>query len=176
MGLNAYSGMLTVVTGLNSLFAIRPTPALRITSILLLAAIWVGVTFSITADAISLLFATLTLMLYFLAPWTSVNLTDYFFVRRGHYAVTHLFTPDGIYGAWGGRGLIAYGVGLVASIPFFVVPDLYVGPAAQAIGGVDIGWLIGLVLSGLTYIVLFRSFDPSREAAAIRESEASLPR
>jgi purine-cytosine permease-like protein len=72
--------------------------------------------------------------------------------------------------------LIAYGVGLAASIPFFVIPDVYVGPAAQAIGGVDMGWLIGLVLSALTYIVLFRSFDPASEAAAIRESEASLPR
>lgn len=174
MGLNAYSGMLTVVTGVNSLFSIRPSPALRMAAILLLAAIWIGVTFSITANAITLLFATLTLMLYFLVPWTSVNLTDYFFVRRGHYAVTHLFTPKGIYGAWGARGLIAYTLGLIASVPFFVVPDVFIGPGARAIGEVDIGWLVGLVLSGTIYWLLSRSYDSRSEAQAILESEASL--
>jgi hypothetical protein len=35
-----------------------------------------------------------------------------------------LFTPDGIYGAWGWRGLTAYTVGLAAEIPFMVLPDL----------------------------------------------------
>ena len=174
MGLNAYSGMLTVVTGLNSLFSIRPSFALRMAAIFLLAALWIVVTFSITANAITLLFATLTLMLYFLVPWTSVNLTDYFFVRRGHYAVTHLFTPNGIYGAWGARGLIAYTLGLVASVPFFVVPDVYIGPGARAIGEVDIGWLVGLLLSGAIYWLLSRSYDPATEAKAILESQASL--
>ena len=27
------------------------------------------------------------LILYFLIPWTAVNLVDYYFVRRGHYAI-----------------------------------------------------------------------------------------
>lgn len=34
-------------------------------------------------------------MLYLLVPWTAVNLTDYFFVRRGHYAIADLFTSNG---------------------------------------------------------------------------------
>jgi purine-cytosine permease-like protein len=174
MGLNAYSGMLTVVTALNSLFEVRPSPQLRIAAILAVAAAWITATFAITGNAIALLFATLTIMLYLLVPWTSVNLVDYFFVRRGRYAITHLFRADGIYGAWGARGLMAYAVGFVATLPFFVLPDVYTGPAARALGGVDIGWLVGLAVSGGIYFLLCRSLDVAHENAAIEASEREL--
>ena len=176
MGLNAYSGMLTVVTALNSLLDVHPSPRLRIMSILAVAACWIAITFAITANAIALLFATLTIMLYLLVPWTSVNLADYFFVRRGRYAITHLFMPHGIYGAWGTRGLIAYALGFVATLPFFVLPDVYTGPAARALGGVDVGWLVGLAVSGGTYLLLCRSLNVAAEGAAIQESESELRR
>jgi NCS1 family nucleobase:cation symporter-1 len=176
MGLNAYSGMLTVVTALSSLFEMRPTPRLRVVTILGLAAVWVAVTFAITANAIALLFATLTIMLYLLVPWTSVNLVDYFFVRRGRYAITHLFMAGGIYGAWGTRGLLAYILGFLATLPFFVLPDVYTGPAARALGGVDIGWLVGLIVAGASYLVLCRSLDVSKESGAIAESDDALRR
>jgi nucleobase:cation symporter-1, NCS1 family len=176
MGLNAYSGMLTVVTALNSLFELPPTPRLRIVALLGLALVWIGITLTITTNAIALLFATLTIMLYLLVPWTSINLTDYFFVRRGHYAITDLFRPHGIYGAWGARGLIAYAVGFIAMLPFFVLPDLYSGPAARALGGVDVGWLVGLVVSGGVYLILCRSLNVAGERAAIRASDHALRR
>jgi purine-cytosine permease-like protein len=176
MGLNAYSGMLTVVTAMNSLFEAPPTPQLRIVAIMAVAAGWIAVTFAITENAIALLFATLTIMLYLLVPWTSVNLADYFFVRRGRYAITQLFMPNGIYGAWGARGLIAYALGFIASMPFFVVPDMYTGPAARALGGVDVGWLVGLGVAGGAYLLLSRSLDISNENAAIQQSESDLRR
>jgi nucleobase:cation symporter-1, NCS1 family len=162
------------VTALNSLLDVRPSPRLRIVSILAVAVGWVAVTFAITANAIALLFATLTIMLYLLVPWTSVNLVDYFFVRRGRYAITHLFMQQGIYGAWGTRGLIAYGLGFIATLPFFVLPDFYTGPAARALGGVDVGWLVGLIVSGGLYLLLSRSLDVLKENDAIRESESAL--
>lgn len=174
MGLNAYSGMLTVVTALNSLFDVHPSLRLRIIAILAVAVSWTAITFTITANAIALLFATLTIMLYLLVPWTSVNLVDYFFVRRGRYAITHLFMPHGIYGAWGTRGLIAYALGFMATLPFFVLPDIYTGPAARALGGVDVGWLVGLLVSGGAYLLLCRSLEVSGEASAIQGSESAL--
>lgn len=61
----------------------------------------------------------------------------------------------GIYNAWGTRGLIAYGVGFVSMLPFFVLPELYMGPVA-------------------TYLWLSRAFDLVYEAQAITASEASL--
>lgn len=176
MGLNAYSGMLTVVTALNSIFGLRPTPRLRMLSILAVSVSWVAATLAITANAIALLFATLTIMLYLLVPWTAVNLVDYFFVRRGRYAITHLFMPDGIYRSWGVRGLAAYVIGFAATAPFFVLPDVYMGPAAKALGGVDVGWLVGLVVSAGVYYALSKSLDLSAEAVAIADSNQALQR
>lgn len=174
MGLNAYSGMLTVITGLSSLFELRPTRLLRVVAIVALAVLWLAVSFAISVDSIALVFVVLTIMLYLLVPWTAVNLVDYFFVRRGRYAITHLFRPDGIYGAWSSRGLAAYAIGFVAMLPFFVLPELYMGPAARALGGVDIGWLVGLVVSASVYLWLARDFELAGEVSAIAESDAEL--
>jgi nucleobase:cation symporter-1, NCS1 family len=166
-GLNAYSGMLTVVTALNSLFEITPTTRLRVIAVIALAVVWVTLAFGSTSSSIELLFAALTMMLYLLVPWTSINLIDYFFVRRGRYVIAQLFLPNGIYGAWGARGLLAYVIGFAATLPFFVLPGVYVGPAAQALGGVDVGWLVGLLVSGSAYAWLSRFIDPAREALAV---------
>jgi NCS1 family nucleobase:cation symporter-1 len=174
MGLNAYSGMLTVLTALNSLFGTPPRAPLRMIVIVVLGVSWAGLSSAINVDSIALLFAVLTIMLYLLAPWTSINLIDYFFVRRGRYAITQFFVPDGLYGAWGVRGLGAYLAGFLAALPFFVLPDLYTGPAARALGGVDVGWLVGLVVAGAVYLWLSRSFDPASEARVIGDSERLL--
>jgi len=174
IGLNAYSGMLTVITALNSLFEIRPTARLRVMSVTALTAVTLAVSLSISTGSIPLVYAVLTIMLYLLVPWTAINLTDYFLVRRGRYAITEFFQPHGIYGAWGSRGLLAYGIGFAATLPFFVLPDVYTGPAARALGGVDVGWLVGLAVSAAVYGLLARFHDPAREATAIRESERVL--
>jgi NCS1 family nucleobase:cation symporter-1 len=107
------------------------------------------------------------MMLYFLMPWTAVNLIDFFWLRRGRYSIPDLFTPHGIYGAWGGRGLFAYSVGLAASIPFFVVPNVYTGPLAVRLGGVDVGWLVGLAAASIAYLAVSATFDAAAESAAI---------
>jgi NCS1 family nucleobase:cation symporter-1 len=70
--------------------------------------------------------------------------------------------------------LIAYSVGFLAMLPFGVLPELYLGPAARALGGVDVGWLVGLVVSAAVYLLLARNFEPAQEARAIAESEATL--
>jgi NCS1 family nucleobase:cation symporter-1 len=146
MGLNAYSGMLTVVTALDSPRPVQPTRRLRVATIVVLAMAW------------------------FVVPWTAVNLTDYFFVRRGHYAIADLFTPDGIYGAWSWRGITAFVVGIAAEIPFVVLP-FFVGPVAAAMGDVDIAFIVGLLVSGVVYVMLTRSLDVSHELALIESHQ-----
>ena len=174
MGMNAYSGMLTVVTALDSLRKVTPGKGIRVLTILVLAAIWLTISLSISGDAIGTLFAVLTVMLYLLVPWTAVNLVDYFFVRRGSYAITHLFTSDGIYGSWGVRGISSYLIGFAVTIPFFVLPGVYTGPVAEMLGGVDVGWLVGLLVSGSLYFIQCRSLDLSAEAPFIAQSEHEL--
>jgi purine-cytosine permease-like protein len=178
MGMNAYGGMLTVLTAVDSLKGIRPTRAARVVTILVLTVVWFVVGRSITTDAVGTLFSALTLMLYLLVPWTATNLVDFFFVRRGHYAIADLFTPDGIYGAWGRRGLVAYACGFIAEIPFMVVPDInghsFTGPIAKQISSIDLAWLVGLAVSALVYIALTRTMDVRAEERAVASSDAQL--
>ncbi|MEV3988465.1 cytosine permease [Streptomyces sp. NPDC049837] len=173
MGLNAYSGMLTVLTGIDSVRPIRPGRRARVLTISGLAVVWCAVGLGVSADFSTALGNALLLMLYLLIPWTAVNLVDYFFVRRGHYAITHLFRPDGIYGAWAWRGLLAYGVGLLLMVPFMVVGP-FTGPVAEALGGVDVAFMVGLTVSGALYHALTRGMDLSAEEPAVAASEREL--
>lgn len=174
MGMNAYSGMLTVVTAIDSIRKLRPTRRLRIQVILALSLVWLGLAQALGGNAIVALNATFVVMLYLLVPWTAINLTDYYFVRHGAYAVTHLFMPDGIYGRWRREGLLAYAIGFCASLPFVVIPEMVMGPMARLLGGIDVGWLVGLAATAIAYLTLTRNFDHAREAPAVRESRATL--
>jgi len=180
MGMNAYGGMLTVLTGVDSVKSIKPGRGARIVTIIGLTIVWYVIGKSISASAVSTVFASLTLMLYLLVPWTATNLMDFFFVRRGHYKIRDLFTPHGIYGAWAWRGLTAYAVGFLAEVPFMVIRDIdghdYIGPLAKQINEVDIAWIVGLIVSGGVYWWLTRSLDvKAEERAAATEPALGVP-
>jgi purine-cytosine permease-like protein len=174
IALNTYSAMLTLLTGVDSIRKITPTRGARIASIVAISAVVLACVLAINGNGIAMLNTFLVLMLYFLVPWTAVNLVDYFFVRKGRYAITHFFTPKGIYGAWQARGIAAYVIGFVAMIPFFYVYDaaaekeVFAGYFARMLGGVDIAWLVGLIVAGGVYWVLSRSLDLEAEERVIR--------
>jgi purine-cytosine permease-like protein len=140
--------------------------------------VWYVIAESISSSAVTTVLNSLTLMLYLLVPWTATNLVDFFLVRHGHYAITDLFTPRGIYGAWGWRGLTAYALGFISEIPFMVLPSIagftYTGPVAKLINGVDISWLVGLAVAGISYWVLSRSLNLRAEKTAIEISDEEL--
>jgi purine-cytosine permease-like protein len=174
MGINAYGAMLTTVTAVDAFKKVTPTRRLRVVTITALAALWVLVSLSISAGAVDVLFAALIMMLYLLAPWTAINLIDYFFVRHGHYAITELFVADGLYGTWARRGITAFLVGLIASIPFWVLPGIWTVPLGNVLQGIDVAWLAGLLVSGTTYYLLSRSLDVDAEMDEVRASEQEL--
>ena len=182
MGMNAYGGMLTVLTGIDSFKKIRTSRAWRAITVIGLTVIWYLIGLDVShgaATATSTVLNSLTLMLYLLVPWTALNLVDFFFVRRGHYAITDIFKPHGVYGAWGWRGLLAYAIGFAAEIPFMNLPPIagfsYTGPFPAHVGhGVDYSWLVGLVVSGVVYWAFSRSLDRTAEQAAIEASDREL--
>jgi hypothetical protein len=77
------------------------------------------------------------LMLYFLVPWTAVNLADFYVVRKGQYAISDISTPPASTANGSQAGLVAYGLGMVSMIPFMSL-SFYEGPVARALGGADI--------------------------------------
>ncbi|KXV16107.1 allantoin permease, partial [Caballeronia megalochromosomata] len=89
IAMNIYSAKLTAITGVDSFRKIRPTARTRIVAVLFVVCLQLGVALSIytSGKGLSVLNIYLVVMLYFLVPWTAVNLTDYFFVRKGRYAI-----------------------------------------------------------------------------------------
>jgi NCS1 family nucleobase:cation symporter-1 len=180
MGMNAYGAMLTTLAGVDAFRKVKPTRNARIITIVVLTVIWFVIAKSITTTAVGVVDTVLTLMLYLLVPWTVINLTDFFFVRRGHYSIIDIFKPNGIYGVWSYRGLIAYAAGFAAEIPFMVLLNLvtlksyYTGPLASDLNSVDISWIVGAVVTFVAYLLLTRNLDVSAEQAAIDASEAEL--
>ncbi len=92
---------------------------------------------------------------YFLIPWTAINLADYYWVRKERYDLAAIFDPNGIYGRINWRTMIAYGVAIVAQLPF-VSSSFYTGPLVAVFGGADLAWIVGLVVAAFLYIVLMR--------------------
>jgi nucleobase:cation symporter-1, NCS1 family len=102
----------------------------------------------------------LDVLLVIFIPWSAVNLTDYFVIRRAHYDVASFFVPNSIYGKASWRGLVAYAIGLGAEWPFVSQPD-YVGPFVAKLGGADISWVVGWVVAAFVYLVLMRTTSSS---------------
>jgi len=73
--------------------------------------------------------------------------------------VTAFFIPNGVYGRFAWRGLLAYAIGLGAEWPFVSQPD-YIGPLVSHLGGADISWLVGFFVSAIVYLVLVVSSTP----------------
>ncbi|MFJ4768180.1 purine-cytosine permease family protein [Streptomyces uncialis] len=173
MGVNAYGAMLTGASALDGFRKVRPTVRLRVVGLIVVGVISLVVALLIPDDYIGSFNNFVLMMLYFLVPWTAVNLVDFYFVRRGQYAIAEILKPDGMYGRWAWRGVTAYLVGFVAMVPFFST-TFYVGPVADALGGADFSFVVGLTVSGLLYLYLSRNLDRGAEAEARAASEAEL--
>lgn len=175
MAMCIYGGSLTLITALDSIRPVKPTRRIRIITILI-----VGLTGAIAAALVPTdflynnLYTVLIILAYLMGPWTAVNLTDFFFVRKGQYSITEMFKRHGMYGLWNWRGIIAYIVAVIAMLPFMIVPGLYEGPLAVALGGVDIAFFVGIPVGGVVYWLLCRSLDLNRERAIIAESDKDL--
>ena len=170
---NSYGAMLTSASAVDGFTHINPGLRTRIVGISVIAVVSVIIALALPANYLGSFNNFVLMMLYFLIPWTAVNLVDYYFVRHGHYAITEIFNPNGMYGSWARRGMTAYIVGLLAMVPFMDL-SFYVGPAAKALGGVDVSFLVGLVVAGGLYFILSRNLDLSAEAEQIKASKRQL--
>ena len=101
-------------------------------------------------------------LLTFFTPWSAVNLVDYYFITRERYDVPALADPDGRYGRWNVAGIAVYTLGVLVQMPFLAT-KLYTGPMVEHLGGVDISWIIGLVVPAILYYLVARR-KASRQA------------
>jgi NCS1 family nucleobase:cation symporter-1 len=173
--LNMYGGSLTLISGIDSFSRVRPTLTVRLVTIGITAVLSLIGALLATDNFLANFNNFLLLILYLFIPWTAVNLVDYYIVRRGHYAIAEIFKPDGIYGRWGWRGILAYVLGFAAMVPFFSVGTLFTGPIAKhALHGADISFFIGLPVAAILYYLFSRSIDVEAEKRVAAAEEAEL--
>jgi purine-cytosine permease-like protein len=179
IAMNMYGGGLVLISMIDSFKQLKPALWHRVAGIVTIAVIAVGFAFYSTSNADFLGYYNnlIVLLLYFFAPWTAVNLVDYFWVRKGHYAIREIFNPNGLYGRWGAYGIAAYLAGFVSMIPFMVIGtadtkfEWWIGPIARSLDFADISVFIGIPVSSIVYLLLARKLDLDAERAL----EASEP-
>lgn len=109
----------------------------------------------------------LALLLYVLVPWTAINLVDYYLVKHGDYRVEDFFRQDGgVYGRFNWAAIICYVLGAIIQIPFMVTA-LYTGPVGAALGGVDISWIVGLVVICPAYYFIQRAVERGKKPVPV---------
>jgi purine-cytosine permease-like protein len=166
--LNFYGASLTLLSVADSFSPIVCTVAKRLTSLLAAAVAATVIALLSSSDFVNRFADLLAVLLYLFTPWTAINLVDFYLVRKGHYSVREIFNPQGMYGRWNWRGLLAYGIGFAVMIPFFST-GIYTGPVARSLKGADLAMLVGLPVATLVYLFACRSMDleaDRRRAAA----------
>jgi NCS1 family nucleobase:cation symporter-1 len=145
-----YSAFLTCVSGISPKGKLRAPVLGRALFIIAFTIVVTGLAIKLSANVLGTVENITLFLLYLLAPWTAINLTDYYFIRRGHYDIPALFEVSGKYGAFNWGAILIY-IGAIAIEMPFVNSSLYVGPLVKYLGGADISWLVGLIVAGGAY-------------------------
>jgi nucleobase:cation symporter-1, NCS1 family len=171
--LNFYGAALTLLSVRNTFKAGETGPGPRLAGVAAAALLSTVIALVSSSHFLTRFADLLSLLLYLFTPWTAINLVDFYLVRRGHYSVREIFNPRGMYGRWNWRGLLAYAAGFAAMAPFFST-GLYTGPAARALGGIDIAMFVGLPVAGGVYLLACRSLDREADRRAAAAADLGL--
>ncbi|WP_135458544.1 cytosine permease [Mycobacterium sp. DL99] len=115
----------------------------------------------------------LLLLLCVLIPWTAINLVDYYLLKKGHYNIDALYRRDGgEYGRYNWVAISCYLIGIAVQIPFLST-HMYTGPAASALEGVDISWLVGLAVTCPVYYWWMKAKEARTATASSKAQLAS---
>nr|WP_253903962.1 cytosine permease [Brevibacterium sp. CT2-23B] len=167
---NLYGAFMSLTTIVDTFRRVKTTLSARAVLFLIVFAVATLVAVLASSDFMAFFENLLLVLGYMLFPWTTINLVDFFFVRKGRYVVGDIFDPNGRYGRFNSRALIAYGATILVEIPFMSTA-FFTGFLFEAVGGIDYAWIIALTLPGLIYFVLMRR---TRRMADRLESDTTV--
>lgn len=178
IALNLYSGSLAMLAGVDTVIPVKPNVATRAIAIAVILVLGTAGSLLLPDDFLGSYNVFLVILLYSLIPWTAINLVDFFFVRRGDYAILEVFKKNGIYRPWNWRGLLAYVIGILVMVPFWAIyngaTEIFVGPVARSLEGADLSLFIGLPVSAIVYWWLCRNLDLTEERRLAVSEAAEL--
>ena len=157
--LSMYAGGNTAISIATSLRRERATVAAdlrtRLWSLVPFALICLVATIAYTKSFTDAFTDALAVVLILLIPWSAINLVDFYFITDGHYDIDAIFDPNGRYRGVNVAGAISFAVGFLVELPFASL-GFWTGPVAKRLDGGDLSWLVGIVVSGVCYLVLAR--------------------
>lgn len=167
IALNLYSGSLAMLAAVDTVVPVKPSVTTRAIAIGVILVLGTAGSLLLPDNFLGSYNVFLVILLYSLIPWTAINLVDFFFVRRGDYAIMEIFKRNGIYGPWNWRGLLAYVIGILVMVPFWAIfngaDEVFLGPVARALDGADLSLFIGLPVSAIVYWLLCQNLDLTEE-------------
>ncbi|GKX62794.1 purine-cytosine permease family protein [Pragia fontium] len=165
--LNAYGSFMSLATIVSG-FRGKPSvsPKLRLFFIIMMVGFSTLLALLGQHSFLKIFTAFLLFLLAFFTPWSAINLVDYYLVTKGRYDLPALSDPNGRYGRWNMPGIITYLLGLLIQLPF-IATSFYTGALVDDLGGTDISWIVGLVVTGVIYYFVTKIWPPSVAPALI---------
>jgi NCS1 family nucleobase:cation symporter-1 len=154
---SAYMSSATIFTGVHGMTRLSARAKLVLMSALIAAATLIAI---LTQYRFDVYFGDmLGAMIYILVPWSAINLTDYYLVRKGRYSIDDLFRASGRYRGYRWKVLAVYVISILLQIPFMQL-SFFTGPVAALLGA-DLAWVPGLIVPAALYALVERAALPS---------------
>jgi NCS1 family nucleobase:cation symporter-1 len=160
---NLYGAFMSTVTVVEPYAQLKVTPFVRAGFMLVICAAATGLCTLAQNDFLQFFLNFIFFMSYFLIPWTAINLVDYYALRKGVYRIADIFDADGIYGRVNWIAVSVFLITIVLEIPFMST-SLYTGPVASALQGIDLAWVVGLLVPAGAYYGLMSRYRGSMTA------------
>ncbi|MGK8777170.1 purine-cytosine permease family protein [Burkholderia cenocepacia] len=163
---SAYMSTTTIFTGFKGMARVSKSMKFVIMALIavLATAIAIGTQYKFNDYFSDILVA----QIYVLVPWSSINLVDYYLIRKGQYSVPDMYNEDGIYGKYNISTLVIFIVAVAVQVPFMDM-SFYHSYFARLIGA-DVSWIPSLLVPGVLYYFANRhrglSLLPNRASAA----------
>jgi nucleobase:cation symporter-1, NCS1 family len=157
--LNLYSAFMSAVTTLSALWRRHVGVGIRSGYIIVASAVGTALSIAGRGNFLNNYYNFILFLSYFIVPWTAINLVDFYLIRKEKYNIPAVFDPNGEYGKvrWQAVGAYLFSIGV--QIPFMNT-TFYTGPFVAKLGGADISWMIGVVVSGFLYLAVMRLAPP----------------
>lgn len=159
--MNLYGAVLSLITAVQT-FRPHWTPgaAVRLTVSSLVLVGGVLVALAASQDFVAFFIHLILALIAVLVPWIVINLLDFYVINKRNYDIDAIFQADGgRYGLLNRRALLIYFAGIVVQLPF-IENAFFSGPYASMVPGVDISWIISLVVTSIAYPLFCRRSQP----------------
>lgn len=153
---NVYGGMMTTLSiGNNVNDRFQSNRKLRTVVCFVIAVLGALVATAGAGSFMTNLEDYMTMILYILIPWSVINLTDYYLLHHGTYRTEDFYAKNGHFGRVNVSAMIVYLLVFGIEVPFMHT-TIYEGPIAKHLGGGDIAWIVGAVVTVPLYIGVIR--------------------